>query len=343
MSKRNGSIDILKTLGLFFIVMAHSRGLPAWLDYFRNFEVILLVIISGLLFGKGKTIDNRKIYLIYVRKRIVRLVAPTWIFLSCFFIILKIASVILSIQFPYTIWQIIDSYTMINGIGYVWIMLVYVWIAIGLPWLVMYAKNKKTHIVIISAILLIILYQFLVELIKMFGNNVIAYYINNTVPYFMIYPIVAAVGYWTSNVSRTRIIEASASFLIAYGLLALFQVSNHGRLLSLALFKYPPAFIYLFYGIGISLLLVWLVPFIEPKICEFKIFTFVGRKSQWIYLNHIYFIFIWNQFFDFDCWWAMTIFCFGGSIFITLLQTQLISRIPDKNWTILKNLKMLLG
>lgn len=50
---RNSALDILKAIGLVAIVIAHCHDTPAYIDYLRNFEVILLVLVSGELMCGG--------------------------------------------------------------------------------------------------------------------------------------------------------------------------------------------------------------------------------------------------------------------------------------------------
>ena len=47
-TKREVSIDILKCIGLLLIILAHCSA-PTFIDEIRNFDVVLLVILSGVL------------------------------------------------------------------------------------------------------------------------------------------------------------------------------------------------------------------------------------------------------------------------------------------------------
>jgi len=73
---RNERIDFLRFLGLCMIILAHvdpSDGL----FQLRNFDVPLMVLISGVSFGlsyKGEPYGS------YVWKRVKRLLLPVWIF-----------------------------------------------------------------------------------------------------------------------------------------------------------------------------------------------------------------------------------------------------------------------
>ena len=58
-NNRNYALDVLKTIGLFAIVIAHCHNTPAIVDYLRNFEVVLMVLVSGeLMCSRGGVFIN---------------------------------------------------------------------------------------------------------------------------------------------------------------------------------------------------------------------------------------------------------------------------------------------
>lgn len=106
-------IDILKTIGLICIILAHVNP-PNIIFQLRNFDVILMIMISASLFFDKKFEFNRKNYKEYLAKRVKRLLLPTWLFLSIFFIISKLFSLS-----NYNFEIILDSYILNDGIGFV--------------------------------------------------------------------------------------------------------------------------------------------------------------------------------------------------------------------------------
>lgn len=79
MNKRLYYIDWLKTISLFAIVVAHVQA-PNIIAQIRSFDVILMVVCSGLLANRSNSAKSMS-YLEYVVSRVKRLVLPTWIFL----------------------------------------------------------------------------------------------------------------------------------------------------------------------------------------------------------------------------------------------------------------------
>lgn len=113
-------LDIFKVIGLLCIVLAHVFP-PQIIFQARNFDVILMIVISSMLFFYS----NKQIsFWSYVGKRFERLVIPTWIFLAIFFSL----SILL---FPnyLSLKLVATSFALEGGIGYVWVIRIYFIIA----------------------------------------------------------------------------------------------------------------------------------------------------------------------------------------------------------------------
>ena len=79
--KRKINLDILKTIGLLCIILAHINP-PKVLFQIRNFDVVLMIIISAYLGLSNRKIENP---FSYIGNRFCRLVIPCWLFLLLFF------------------------------------------------------------------------------------------------------------------------------------------------------------------------------------------------------------------------------------------------------------------
>ncbi|MGX7099286.1 acyltransferase family protein [Globicatella sanguinis] len=83
MIKRDVSIDVLRSIGLLCIILAHVSA-PKFVLQIRNFDVPLMAFIMGISFYL--TNKNKHFNLIeYSKKRFKRLLFPTWKFLTIFF------------------------------------------------------------------------------------------------------------------------------------------------------------------------------------------------------------------------------------------------------------------
>jgi fucose 4-O-acetylase-like acetyltransferase len=139
---RDFRIDILRTIGVILIILAHSSP-PNTLFQIRVFDVPLMAMLLGMSFIlslKGK--DFKENYGKYVFKRLKRLVFPTWIFLSIFFLLVFILSLIAKQSYPFSINKIILSYTLISGIGYVWIIRVFFCDCFSFSSIIQYIKKN---------------------------------------------------------------------------------------------------------------------------------------------------------------------------------------------------------
>ncbi len=144
MAQRNYTIDFLRTFGVLLTILAHV-GAPEIVNNLRTFDVVLLVVLSGMCMTKCDSIDSIPKYLSYIWKRIKRLVLPTYIMLIIMFPVLYIAyTIVFHREFFWTSQQMINSFLLLNeGIGYVWIVRVYLLVALVSPILARIAKKAS--------------------------------------------------------------------------------------------------------------------------------------------------------------------------------------------------------
>ena len=123
---RDVRIDLLRALGLAMVILAHVSP-PATIMQIRNFDVPMMVLISGMSFALSYKQEN---YLDYFWKRIKRLVFPIWIFLSIYFSAISL----FDSPLENLTWKtIVGSYLLVDGIGYVWIIKVFLLVALVSP------------------------------------------------------------------------------------------------------------------------------------------------------------------------------------------------------------------
>lgn len=115
---RNQSIDLLRFVGLSLIILAHVQP-PELLFQLRVFDVPLMLFVSGLAFSGRKPDFSARFF----AKRAERLVIPVYIFLTVYFIGVFIAR-IAGIDFGVRSHHIIGSYLLMDGIGFVWIIMI---------------------------------------------------------------------------------------------------------------------------------------------------------------------------------------------------------------------------
>ena len=92
--ERDTRIDILRFVAIVGIIVAHTHP-PDWLFELRNFDVTLIVMMMGASFYISNKNKDKVEYIPYAIKRFKRLIVPTWMFLTIFFILFFVLSFIL--------------------------------------------------------------------------------------------------------------------------------------------------------------------------------------------------------------------------------------------------------
>ena len=182
--KRDYSIDSMRATGLILIVLAHTITFGSTLFQIRTFDVPMMVVVSGMSFiiSCPEKLNLKT----YYYKRIVRLLLPTWTFLSLFFGIYFLYSIISGEHYVFDD-KTLGSYLLNNksSIGYVWIIRVFVLVALAAPlliWIWRKVKNSVSFSILLAAVFL--LYQLAVLYIPPSHNSFIKTFVN-TYLYFI--------------------------------------------------------------------------------------------------------------------------------------------------------------
>ncbi|QZA78244.1 acyltransferase [Deefgea tanakiae] len=282
---RDDRIDILRFIGLAMIIFAHV-GSTGVLFELRNFDVPLMVLVSGMAFGLS--FKENESYWAYIWKRIKRLVFPVWIFLTIYFFALF---VIYPTSDDLNIRTVLSSYALLNGIGYVWIIRVFLLVAIAAPFLFIFHNKVQADG---RYFLALMSFLFLYEILRYLSfpyvqegfGKIVSYIILYVVPYSIIF----SVGLRMLKMNKSQLLKlafASFSVFIAFGFFLFFQT---GRVFSIQELKYPPSIYFFSYSLFVSTLL-WAysekISSIVGSLKISKITMFVANNSIWIYLWHI--------------------------------------------------------
>lgn len=335
---RDERIDILKALGIAMIILAHVSP-PALIFQLRNFDVPLMVLISGMSFGLSYKNED---FLSYMWKRVKRLVFPVWIFLTAYFGCIAIFDLkIESLTYPI----LLQSYLLVGGIGYVWIIKVFLLVALVSPFIYQCNKNtSSTRKYLISILAIFFVYEVVCILSAPYFSLGIAKDITQLTHYIIPYSLVFAIGLRMPAMNMYVVIFcASISCLIFVGLFLCFWW-YHGHIVFTQAHKYPPTIYYFSYAIFISCLVWLLVPHVEKVINYLKpvkqVVMFIAGNSIWIYLWHIPFLKL--VYSGFIIKYTMV---FMFAILATFIQVWLVKNVLLKNVKheqSKKNLKMLL-
>lgn len=320
---RDLSYDILRWLALTGIILVHSKPTLFWAQI-RSFDVPLMVLVSAICFtgseGGGKIKE-------YYKKRFVRLILPSWVFLTAYFTICYFIGVEISIK------KVFMCYTLTTG-WYFWIIRILVVMAIIAPWLIKYTRGIKRQQLLWICVLLLLLTEVLA--------NVSDNYFYKIVVMCMPYMVYYILGINLSRFSRKNV-EYAGCFLIAlYMIIAACLYINAGEYIPTSKFKYPPQIYYTSYALGLSAFLYLcrnriVIALRSIGLLDFA--AFVGSHTFWIYLWHIPMVDYMSIRYDAPVTFFTVYF---SSILITYMQTILVNRICTsvENPTFRKNLKM---
>lgn len=279
---RINRIDFLRFVGISSIILAHVNP-PELLHQFRNFDVPLMVLISGSSFHYSRKKDIS--YKDYLLSRIPRLCLPVWIFLTfLFFIAYPLVGLFFGIDYPFDAKSIIASYLLLFGIGYVWVIRVFVLVALGAPFIRTINEKVEGDMAYFAIILVaLLLYTLLLPwLLPYFA-------IQNTVLYLVPYACVFALGIRLEKIRKNRILPIALTSLTLCLILVASYVST-GQSIDLQDYKYPPQLYYLSYALFVSLVLYQVADPLLALCDRAKIkplVIFIGQNSMWIYLWHI--------------------------------------------------------
>ncbi|WP_047982591.1 acyltransferase family protein [Ornithinibacillus contaminans] len=327
--KRDAKIDVLRGIAIVSIIFAHS-GPNGIIFQLRNFDVTLMVVIMGISFY----LSNRKKeikYFNYLRKRFKRLIIPTWKFLTLFFVTFYGISLFFQHDYYFDKGQIVNSYTTLSGIGYVWIMWVFFFVAIVSPLLLYVSRkiedNKKYFILLIG------FYIFYVVLLKIHGYfpDNIQIYFDHFILQGVGYSIIAAFGIRLKLLNKSELLFYFILFIVIFSFL-LFK----NDFTQTQVFKYPPTLYYFSYGLMVTLLFYVLldISFIK-KLFVNKFNSFLSRKSIWLYFWHLIPLFILKlfgsnmQFINYN-FVTRFIFLFLIALLLAFIQEFIEMKIPKR-------------
>ncbi|HIE6169524.1 TPA: acyltransferase family protein [Proteus mirabilis] len=176
--------------------------------------------------------------------------------------------------------KIISSFTLYEGFGYVWIIRVFLLVAILTP-VYLFVINKFGEYVSFFIFLLSVIF------LSFLGEKNLINYKSFTITDIIIpaisYGLMFITGYCCVRSTNKKML-----FFILVISAFLFSLTCYYNGFHPQSWKYPPLSQYIFYAITISIILYKTVDFIYNKInSNSAILTFIASNTMWIYLWHI--------------------------------------------------------
>lgn len=273
------------------IILAHARP-PLIIFQMRNFDVPLMVLVAGSAFAISTQTRPKSRYFEYIKNRFIRLVVPTWIFLFTFFVLTLIVSLVMNKPYPFSSHKILTSFLLFRGIGFVWIIRVFILVSLIAPFTIFnsefpYNSHQKTFI---AVFVLYAIYEVSFRFFPNVDQTHLRVMFNNTLYMVIPYGCVFFLGTRLYTMSAKSMLIASLTSLllfVAYALI-LYKFKFDGHFIPTQQRKYPPTAYYLSYAMFASIGLYWLL---QTRIYSYipgkDYIAFLGRSSLWIYLWHI--------------------------------------------------------
>ncbi|MGB6170259.1 MAG: acyltransferase [Geitlerinemataceae cyanobacterium] len=307
---RDLRFDYLKVIGLLCIILAHTEPGDV-IDQIRNFDVPLMVMVSGALFSNSAQTKPYKLK-DYVIQRFWRLMAPVWCFFIFYFSFASFNSWMREKEYPYDWHDILGTFSTLDGIGYVWVIRVFLIIAVLSPGLLKLSQsiqeNKKK---LYGAIGIFLFYECVATWVENWDTSDIykniavvpgtLFYITQNILigkilfYAIAYSFVFLIGIWLRDLSRKSTQVLSRVFGLIFFILGLLYFLNEGEFIRTQDYKYPPQLYYLSYALFMAILLYLGIDYLhkKQKLSNRYInqwIVFISSSSLWVYLWHIFFL-----------------------------------------------------
>lgn len=313
---RNVHIDVLRFIGISCIILAHVAA-PNWIYQWRTFDVPLMVFVSGLVLANKTRIDSVVKYWI---KRSKRLLIPVYLFLLLYIGGTYLFSVANGTNMPFTDSQIIESFFLLEGIGYVWIIRVFLLIAILAPLYIRLALDVHKKYIFF---MLIILFSLIPDAAIHLGFANESFILREYILYAIGYGAVFLVGLKSASKQIWDGWRELLGYVCIFILLCVCCLYRNGSLPLLSVYKFPPQSLFILYGVIVSWLLwnvVRLFSFSDGMLKSFILF--VGQNTIWIYLFHIPFVYYLGE--QVEQWWLRFIFIYVISIILCFSKNKVL-------------------
>ena len=330
-STRDFSLDFMRFFGVLVIIYAHTHP-PEWIDQLRNFGTPLLIVASAATYAliyRYRALDVPG----FLKKRVYRLLIPLWIFLTFFFGGIALAAVVTNRPYPFDGDTILESYVLHEGIGYVWIFKVYLYLAFLTPPLLAFHRNVRSNlqyygILVTTLLLYSALCIYYENSMTEEAYDIFSQYVLTIFPYAVLY----SYGMRLHMLKKKTILTVAFVSGLISAFIAVYLYRTTGSWVPTQDYKYPPQIYYLSYAfMWVNLIYVFAYTRTVKNIPN-SIMQWLSENSLWIYLWHIFAIYAWDKVISHDGTF-MTSFLkfwlyFFTAVGIVLLQNEVSGRVP---------------
>ena len=334
MSTRDYHIDLLRFIGISLIILAHITP-PQIIFQVRSFDVPLMIFVSGYVYA-NKVVTNYRSFII---SRVKRLCFPVWIFLTFYLLPIYCLQSLLKTDWGVTFQSVLESYLLLDGIGFVWIIRVFLLVALITPTLAIVAKYFQ-RIKTIYFNLLILTGVTIQSVLIYYGIGMKYLVLRDMIYYMSGYSLVFLVGCYVRNCSYQRRIYSAIFWGIILSLSCLYYLHfSSNYIIPLNNYKYPPYAYFLVYGLFASILLEITLGWENLK--TFPLISFIGSGTIWIYLYHIPLIHL-TSIINIETWYYRFLIVYIGAVSLYFIQYKFVG-ILEQKYPQIKTCKYLKG
>lgn len=330
---RDPSVDALRFVGITSIFLAHIEPSDT-LFQLRTFDVPLMVFVSGLSYS-GRQISD---YAGFLRKRVLRLLAPLYIFLIVYLSIIWLLA-----HFGCADWfgreRVVGSFLLkLNpSVGYVWIFRVFLLVMLLTPALLRLERAVRRDGVFLALIAALCGVQTL--LVWWLKPLHLGFAVDDWVLYAVGYSVPFLAGVRLRYADRRRSLLLGGVFVAVMLAAAFVMTDIQGTWLGMQPWKYPPQLYFLLWGTTASAVLWGLRRFWGPLLACRPV-LFIGQNTIWLYLWHIPFIPFINDSMS-GCWWGLRLLAiYALSLVLCTIQYRIVDALAKRTgFGLLKYLK----
>lgn len=231
--------------------------------------------------------------------------------------------------------MVLDTFLLKEGIGFVWIIRVFLLIALVTPFLLYAQKNFNMFWILIGCLAILAFLDMLITngigMDKPVIFNYVYYCMGYAVPFIcgLIFPKLKFQNQIIFTIGSLLFLIIDAGLVgLRHGHSTFLDIFINGNPFIFNNFKYPPQSYFLLYGVVMSAILYLMI--VKGKVYRYlTIFEFIGCNTIWLYLYHIPLIQLTGKL---GLHWAIRYFIVYFLAFIlTYAQVKLIEKIQAKH------------
>lgn len=296
--QRDPILDLLKTMGLLGLVIAHTNP-PGWLFQLRNYGIPTMAFVAGAVFVESQ--GRRHVSTgAYLRRRLQQLFVPTWAYVTVGSAVLIVLSTVTGEAWIYEPGRLLRSFLLLDGgVTNTQIVRVFLLLSLTAPlWAALRRTTPSTPVGLLAIAAIWGAYELLCwrwVLVRRDAHWITEIVVEDVVLCTIGFGLFFGLGTRYRELSKRTLLGIAAAF--GLGLVVFLELRTNGWITTQR-WKWPPRFPYLAYAglCGLSLAALFE---------RFDVFSRLGAStpirtastaSLWFFFWHSFGLQLWNIF-----------------------------------------------